>query len=40
MLYQKNFNKYIKLKHKDIEVGDETFAIVLENHVCGVIYNK
>ena len=25
---------------QDIEVGDETFSIVLENHVCGVVINK
>jgi len=25
---------------QDIEVEDETFSIVLENHVCGVVINK
>lgn len=25
---------------QDIEVGDETFSIILENHVCGVVINK
>ena len=25
---------------QDIDVGEERFSIVLENHVCGVIYNK
>jgi|TARA_Y100000310_G_C20640180_1_gene793469 co-chaperonin GroES (HSP10) len=25
---------------QDINVGDQHFSIVLENHICGVIYNK
>ncbi len=25
---------------QDVEVGGETFSIVLENHVCGVVYSK
>jgi len=25
---------------QDINVGEESFSIVLENHICGVIYNK
>tara|TARA_R110000824_G_scaffold57546_2_gene156423 strand:+ start:53770 stop:54042 length:273 start_codon:yes stop_codon:yes gene_type:complete len=25
---------------QDIDVGEESFSIVLENHICGVIYNK
>ena len=25
---------------QDIDVGDERFSIVLENHICGVMYNK
>tara|TARA_R100000152_G_C6691674_1_gene123130 strand:- start:43 stop:315 length:273 start_codon:yes stop_codon:yes gene_type:complete len=25
---------------QDIEVAGETFSIVLENHICGVVYNK
>ena len=25
---------------QDINVGEESFSIVLENHICGVVYNK
>tara|TARA_Y100000310_G_scaffold311271_1_gene357398 strand:+ start:867 stop:1097 length:231 start_codon:yes stop_codon:yes gene_type:complete len=25
---------------QDLEVGEEIFSIILENHVCGVVYNK
>ena len=25
---------------QDIDVGEESFSIVLENHICGVMYNK
>ena len=25
---------------QDIDVGNQRFSIVLENHVCGVVYNK
>ena len=25
---------------QDIDVGDERFSIVMENHICGVMYNK
>ena len=25
---------------QDINVGEYNFSIVLENHICGVIYNK
>ena len=34
--------KIIVLTHliQDIEVEDEIFSIVLENHVCGVVINK
>jgi len=24
---------------QDVEIGEESFSIVLENHICGVIYN-
>ena len=25
---------------QDVEVDGENFSIVLENHICGVVYNK
>ena len=25
---------------QDIDVGEQSFSIVLENHVCAVVYNK
>ena len=25
---------------QDVDVGEYNFSIVLENHICGVIYNK
>lgn len=25
---------------QDVDVGDYNFSIILENHICGVIYNK
>jgi hypothetical protein len=25
---------------QDINIGEQSFSIVLENHVCGVVYNK
>jgi len=25
---------------QDINVGEQSFSIVLENHICGVVYNK
>ena len=25
---------------QDIDVGEQRFSIVLENHICGVVYNK
>ena len=25
---------------QDVEVNGENFSIVLENHICGVVYNK
>ena len=25
---------------QDINVGEENFSIILENHICGVMYNK
>ena len=25
---------------QDVDVGEKRFLIVLENHVCGVVYNK
>ena len=25
---------------QDVNVGEQGFSIVLENHICGVVYNK
>ena len=25
---------------QDVKIGEKIFSIVLENHICGVVYNK